>query len=212
MESPEWGMMHSLLQVPVKSAVFGRFCFARAYRDRSETYRQRNINSKHTVHTYWFQYLGVTQAHNTSIYCSTCTISTYTTSGSQSVDSHGPCEWVPVELSLPVNGLTDHIVVWVEMEQALQLTLDSWLIKFWPYLQSYHVGTLPKNWIGYITDWHLPTIKAIITHYNKIFQARKDMEQWVSRYLPRYIFMISITPFTFPLNHHQHLAANFKMK
>ena len=45
----EWGMMHSLLQVPVKSAVFGRFCFARAYRDRSETYRQRNINSKHTV-------------------------------------------------------------------------------------------------------------------------------------------------------------------
>ena len=42
-------MMHSLLQVPVKSAVFGRFCFARAYRDRSETYRQRNINSKHTV-------------------------------------------------------------------------------------------------------------------------------------------------------------------
>ena len=48
-ESPEWGMMHSLLQVPVKSAVFGRFCFARAYRDRSETYRQRNINSKHTV-------------------------------------------------------------------------------------------------------------------------------------------------------------------
>ena len=52
MESPEWGMMHSLLQVPVKSAVFGRFCFARAYRDRSETYRQRNINSKHTVHLY----------------------------------------------------------------------------------------------------------------------------------------------------------------
>ena len=49
MESPEWGMMHSLLQVPVKSAVFGRFCFARAYRDRSETYRQRNINRKHTV-------------------------------------------------------------------------------------------------------------------------------------------------------------------
>ena len=44
--------MHSLLQVPVKSAVFGRFCFARAYRDRSETYRQRNINSKHTVHPY----------------------------------------------------------------------------------------------------------------------------------------------------------------
>ena len=43
-------MMHSLLEVPVKSAVFGRFCFARAYRDRSETYRQRNINSKHTVH------------------------------------------------------------------------------------------------------------------------------------------------------------------
>ena len=42
-------MMHSLLQVPVKSAIFGRFCFARAYRDRSETYRQRNINSKHTV-------------------------------------------------------------------------------------------------------------------------------------------------------------------
>ena len=41
--------MHSLLQVPVKSAVFGRFCFARAYPDRSETYRQRNINSKHTV-------------------------------------------------------------------------------------------------------------------------------------------------------------------
>ena len=53
MESPEWGMMHSLLQVPVKSAVFGRFCFARAYRDRSETYRQRNINSKHTVPTYY---------------------------------------------------------------------------------------------------------------------------------------------------------------
>ena len=49
MESPEWGMMHSLLQVPVKSAVFGRFCFACAYRDRSETYRQRYINSKHTV-------------------------------------------------------------------------------------------------------------------------------------------------------------------
>ena len=42
--------MHSLMQVPVKSAVFGRFCFAHAYRDRSETYRQRNINSKHTVH------------------------------------------------------------------------------------------------------------------------------------------------------------------
>ena len=42
-------MMHSLLQVPAKSAVFGRFCFALAYRDRSETYRQRNINSKHTV-------------------------------------------------------------------------------------------------------------------------------------------------------------------
>ena len=41
--------MHSLMQVPVKSAVFGRFCFARAYGDRSETYRQRNINSKHTV-------------------------------------------------------------------------------------------------------------------------------------------------------------------
>lgn len=41
------------------------------------------------------------------------------------MDSHGPCEWVPVELSLPVNGLTDHVVVWVEMEQALQLTLDS---------------------------------------------------------------------------------------
>ena len=54
MESPEWGMMHSLLQVPVKSAVFGRFCFARAYRDRRETYRQRNINSKHTVHMYVF--------------------------------------------------------------------------------------------------------------------------------------------------------------
>ena len=53
MESPEWGMMHSLLQVPVKSAVFGQFCFARAYRDRSETYRQRNINSKHTVHGGW---------------------------------------------------------------------------------------------------------------------------------------------------------------
>ena len=51
-ESPEWGMMYSLLQVPVKSAVFGRFCFARAYRDRSETYRQMNINSKHTVHSY----------------------------------------------------------------------------------------------------------------------------------------------------------------
>ena len=45
--------MHSLMQVPVKSAVFGRFCFAHAYRDRSETYRQRNINSKHTVHTYF---------------------------------------------------------------------------------------------------------------------------------------------------------------
>ena len=43
--------MHSLMQVPIKSAVFGRFCFARAYGDRSETYRQRNINSKHTVHT-----------------------------------------------------------------------------------------------------------------------------------------------------------------
>ena len=42
--------MHSLLQVPVKSAVFGRFCFARAYRYRSETYRQRNINSKHTTY------------------------------------------------------------------------------------------------------------------------------------------------------------------
>ena len=44
--------MHSLMQVPVKCAVFGRFCFAHAYRDRSETYRQRNINSKHTVPTY----------------------------------------------------------------------------------------------------------------------------------------------------------------
>lgn len=41
------------------------------------------------------------------------------------MDSHGPCEWFPVKLSLPVNGLTDHVVVWVEMEQALQLTLDS---------------------------------------------------------------------------------------
>ena len=50
MELPEWDKMHSVLQVSVKSAVFGRFCFARAYRDRSETYRQRNINSKHTVH------------------------------------------------------------------------------------------------------------------------------------------------------------------
>ena len=37
------------------------------------------------------------------------TISTNTISGSQSVDSHGPCEWFPVELSLPVNGLTDHV-------------------------------------------------------------------------------------------------------
>ena len=47
--------MHSLMQVPVKSAVFRRFCFAHAYRDRSETYRQRNINSKHTVHTYLYR-------------------------------------------------------------------------------------------------------------------------------------------------------------
>ena len=50
--------MHSLMQVPVKSAVFGRFCFAHAYRDRSETYRQRNINSKHTVHTYVHSVMG----------------------------------------------------------------------------------------------------------------------------------------------------------
>ena len=42
--------MHSLMQVTVKSLVFGQFCFAHVYRDRSETYRQRNINSKHTVH------------------------------------------------------------------------------------------------------------------------------------------------------------------
>ena len=41
--------MHSLMQVTVKSPVFGRFCFAHPYRGRSETYRQRNINSKHTV-------------------------------------------------------------------------------------------------------------------------------------------------------------------
>ena len=33
-------MMHSLMQVPVKFVVF---CFAHAYRDRSETYYQRNI-------------------------------------------------------------------------------------------------------------------------------------------------------------------------
>ena len=44
--------MHSLMQVPVKSPVFGRFCFAHPYRGRSETYRQRNINGKHTVNTY----------------------------------------------------------------------------------------------------------------------------------------------------------------
>ena len=41
--------MHLLMQVTVKFPVFGRCCFAHAYRDRSETYRQRNINIKHTV-------------------------------------------------------------------------------------------------------------------------------------------------------------------
>ena len=44
--------MHLLMQVPLQSSVSGRICFARAYRGRSETYRQRNINSKHTVHRY----------------------------------------------------------------------------------------------------------------------------------------------------------------
>ena len=43
---PRGGCMHSLMQVPVKSAVFGRFCFAHAYRGRCETYRQRNINPR----------------------------------------------------------------------------------------------------------------------------------------------------------------------
>ena len=47
--------MHLLMQVTVKSTVFGRFCFARAYRDRSETYRQRNINIKHTVPIFGFR-------------------------------------------------------------------------------------------------------------------------------------------------------------
>ena len=42
--------MHSLMHVTAKYLVLGRFCFAHAFRDPSETYRQRNINSKHTVH------------------------------------------------------------------------------------------------------------------------------------------------------------------
>ena len=46
---PSGGCMHLLMQVTVKSPVFGRFCFAHAYRDRSETHRQRNINIKLTV-------------------------------------------------------------------------------------------------------------------------------------------------------------------
>ena len=41
--------MHSRMEVPLQSSVFGRFCFAHAYRGRSEAYRQRNIYSKHTV-------------------------------------------------------------------------------------------------------------------------------------------------------------------
>ena len=44
--------MHSLMEILVKSAVFGRFCFVHTYRGRSETYRQRNINSKHTVQSW----------------------------------------------------------------------------------------------------------------------------------------------------------------
>ena len=72
-------MMHSLLQVPVKSAVFGRFCFARAYRDRSETYRQRNINSKHTVHRWQ------TAGHRTAAGSATVQFST-----DRSADPAGP--------------------------------------------------------------------------------------------------------------------------
>ena len=49
--------MHSLMEILVKFAVFGRFCFAQTYRGRSETYRQRKINSKHTVHMYWKKYI-----------------------------------------------------------------------------------------------------------------------------------------------------------
>ena len=48
-------MIHSLMQVPVKSAVFGRFCFVRAYRDCRETCHQMNINSKHTVPRFCLQ-------------------------------------------------------------------------------------------------------------------------------------------------------------